>query len=151
MFAVATTASSAADVFIVITSVLTILGGGSLFSIWRYAKKRGVRDAKIDQTVDVVLDPYTGHAELVAQSKSHGAALARIEGKMSANGLDSQHIGDIAARIERDVKQLSGEVREANTKLDRQIGANEEAHRSLRRKDEALGRLVRGIEEIVKT
>ncbi len=85
---------------------------GMAFAAVRYWRKQGARDAKIDE----VLDSTTGAM----------VRLAAIEKNLKPNGLNTQGVGDVVARTEIAVGELS-------TKLDQHIGASDEVHASLRR------------------
>jgi hypothetical protein len=120
-------------VLYVLLGVGALAGTSGVYGLWRYAKNAGKRDAKIDDAVNAILDPETGHAASTALLTDHSRDLATIKRSISPNGLNTQSLGDVAARVERDVKSI-------RTQLDRHVGASDETHREIRHRIGALER-----------
>ena len=109
--AASNTPTTVYTVLYILLGVGALVGTGGLFGLWRYAKKQGVRDDRIDITIAAVLDPATGSltriTALAEQSAGHSRALKRIEEKITSNGGDTHHIGDVAIRVERAITDIA--------------------------------------------
>jgi hypothetical protein len=136
----------------------SIIGGG--LAAWKSARGKGARDAGIDQTVKAVFDPKDGliatreefRTDLAAhiadtklqfetaraERERQAEALKRIEHKLSRNGLDSQNVGDIAARVEIAVKGIDAEVRSQGTLLTAHIAQHDERDSQLAKRVDKL-------------
>lgn len=138
-----TTSGSGLETLVYIfVGVFALAGVGGIASVYRLIRKSGVRDANIDKTVEAVLNPESGTVvkmdKLTTTQARHGETLARIEHKLSVNGLDSQNVGDIAKRVEIALKDIDFQVRQTNTKLDQHIGQHDERDAQLDRRVLAL-------------
>lgn len=120
-------------------SLMCIVGGGGIVGLLRgrhqRAKERAkqaVREDKLDQVIECVLDPETGF-------DSHTRQLADITAKVSRNGGKSGSVGDIASRVETAVADIKKQVRGVDQSLQRHIGQHDE-------RDEKLSARVRVLE-----
>jgi len=129
----ATNPNTIYTVLYILLGIGALAGTSGVYGLWRYAKNAGKRDAKIDEAVNAILDPATGHAANTAVLSDHGKQLARIQRSISPNGLNTQSLGDVAARVERDVKSI-------RTQLDQHVGASDETHREMRHRIGVLER-----------
>lgn len=58
--------------------------------------------------------------------------LQSIERNLKPNGLDTEQVGDVVKRTENAVGDLTSTVEELSAKLERHLGASDEAHANLR-------------------
>lgn len=117
----------------VLIGVVTLLGTGGALGVFKWAKKQGVRDSKIDLVIDVVLGDGNGGKPLKDRLDAQDRKLDDIQREARPNGGNSQRLGDIAKRTEKKVDDLG-------SKFDQHIGQSEEVHSELRRRVAATER-----------
>jgi hypothetical protein len=128
-------ASSSSGAFLVTLYILlgaaALIGTGGLFGLWRYAKKQGVRDERMDQTADVVLGtPQTPGLnkrtdKLARETEEHGRTLKRIEAAIAANG----GVGDIARNVENAVADIAARLTKAGERLAAHEAVDDHVHK----------------------
>jgi hypothetical protein len=104
----------------IVVGIVGLVGVGGIVGFVRWLKTQAVRDSKIDE----LIDPAKG---VMAQMREHGKQLADLQRSMRPNGLDTDQLGDIAKRTEREVVRLRAD-------FSKHLGSSEEIHRELREK-----------------
>lgn len=102
----------------IVLGIVGLVGTGGLVGLVRWVKAQAVRDSKID----ALLDPDKGVMALLG---TQGKQLGDLQRSMRPNGLDTDQLGDIAKRTEREVGKLRDE-------FSKHVGASDEVHRALR-------------------
>jgi predicted negative regulator of RcsB-dependent stress response len=104
--AAASVANSSYLVIYAVIGVVTLVGFG--FAAFKAIRKQGADAERLENR------------------------LQSIERNLKPNGLDTEQVGDVVKRTENAVGDLTSTVEELSAKLERHLGASDEAHANLR-------------------
>lgn len=137
----------------ILGALVVVFGAGGLAGLWRSVKKSGIREGQLDQIIasqpsteqvkeravrdaqlDSVIVEVLGDGQtksLRSELSAVNLAVLEIKRTMSPNGLNTNHLGDIAKRTEKAVTELGVDVRKQRADLNEHIGSSRTEHNAL--------------------
>ena len=120
MLLYATIISSIGTAIAIIAGVATIVG--LIIVGWKIIRDGGAAEAR----------SASAATAMVEQVQSLSAQVSKIQTAMTPNGLNTNQIGDVAARVEKKMDDLADVVAKLEKAFQRHVGASEEIHRQMR-------------------